>query len=118
KRFRVTGGEPLIRSGVVEFIRDLIATPGVESVQLTTNGTRLPQLAEPLFAAGLRRMNISLDALDPAIYRAITSGDVAPVLEGIRLVKEIGFDSVKLNTVLMRGKNDGEIFPLFNFAAA
>ncbi len=117
KRFRVTGGEPLIRPGVVEFIRDLIATTGVESVQLTTNGTRLPELAKPLFDAGLRRINISLDALAPAIYRAVTNGDVAPVLRGVRLVKELGFESVKLNTVLMRGKNDGEIFRLLDFAA-
>jgi cyclic pyranopterin phosphate synthase len=117
RRFRVTGGEPLIRPGAVEFIRDLIATPGVESVLLTTNGTRLPELAKPLFAAGLRRINISLDALDPAIYRAITNGDLAPVLRGVKLVKELGFESVKLNTVLMRGKNDGEIFRLLDFAA-
>ena len=117
KRFRVTGGEPLIRPGVVDFIRDLITTPGVESVQLTTNGTRLPELARPLFEAGLRRINISLDALDPAIYRAITNGDLAPVLGGIKLVKELGFDSVKINTVLMRGKNDGEVFRLLDFAA-
>jgi cyclic pyranopterin phosphate synthase len=117
KRFRVTGGEPLIRPGVVEFIRDLIDTTGVESVLLTTNGTRLPELAKPLFDAGLRRINISLDALDPAIYRAITNGDVAPVLRGIKLVKELGFESVKLNTVLMRGKNDGEVFRLLDFAA-
>ena len=117
KRFRVTGGEPLVRPGVVEFIRDLIATEGVESVQLTTNGTRLPELAKPLFDAGLRRINISLDALDPAIYRSITSGEVAPVLAGIRQVKALGFDSVKLNTVLMRGRNDGEIFRLLDFAA-
>ena len=117
KKFRVTGGEPLVRPGVVDFIRALIATPGVESVQLTTNGTRLPQLAQPLFDAGLRRLNISLDALDEKIYRTITSGEVAPVLEGIKLVKQLGFPSVKLNTVLMRGKNDGEILPLLNFAA-
>jgi len=117
KRFRVTGGEPLIRPGVVEFIRALVATPGVESVLLTTNGTRLPELAKPLFDAGLRRINISLDALDPEIYRAITNGDVAPVLRGIQRVQELGFESVKLNTVLMRGKNDGEIFRLLDFAA-
>jgi cyclic pyranopterin phosphate synthase len=117
KKFRVTGGEPLIRPGVVNFIRELIATRGVESVQLTTNGTRLPQLAQPLFDAGLRRINISLDALDAQIYRAITGGDLRPVLEGIRLAKKNGFDSVKLNTVLMRGKNDGEIFRLLDFAA-
>jgi cyclic pyranopterin phosphate synthase len=117
KRFRVTGGEPLIRPGVVAFIRDLIATAGVKSVHLTTNGTRLPELAKPLFDAGLRRVNISLDALDPAIYRAITNGDLAPVLAGIKRVKELGFESVKLNTVLMRGKNDGEVFRLLDFAA-
>lgn len=116
RRFRVTGGEPLIRPGVVEFIRDLIATSGVESVSLTTNGTRLPALAKPLFDAGLRRINISLDALDPVIYRTITNGDVEPVLRGIKRVKELGFESVKLNTVLMRGRNDGEIFRLLNFA--
>jgi cyclic pyranopterin phosphate synthase len=91
KKFRVTGGEPLIRPGVVNFIRELIATRGVESVQLTTNGTRLPQLAQPLFDAGLRRINISLDALDAQIYRAITGGDLRPVLEGIRLAKKKRF---------------------------
>jgi cyclic pyranopterin phosphate synthase len=117
KKFRVTGGEPLVRPGVVDFIRRLVALPGVESVQLTTNGTRLPQLAQPLFDAGLRRMNISLDALDGAQYRAITGGELQPVLDGIKLVKKIGFPSVKLNTVLMRGKNENEILPLLNFAA-
>jgi GTP 3',8-cyclase len=117
KRFRVTGGEPLIRPGVVEFIRNLIATPGVESVLLTTNGPRLPELAKPLFDAGLCHVNISLDAIDPVIYRTITNGDVAPVLEGIKLVKKLGFESVKLNTVLMRGKNDAEVFRLLDFAA-
>ena len=117
KKFRVTGGEPLVRPGVVDFIGKLIALPGVESVQLTTNGTRLPQLAQPLFDAGLRRINISLDALDAAQYRAITGGELQPVLDGIKLVKQIGFPSVKLNTVLMRGKNEKEILPLLNFAA-
>jgi GTP 3',8-cyclase len=117
KRFRVTGGEPLVRRDVVDFIKNLITTSGVEHVPLSTNGSRLPELAQPLFDAGLRRANISLDALDPALYRAITGGDLQPVLEGIKLVKKIGFESVKLNTVLMRGKNDGEILPLLNFAA-
>lgn len=117
KRFRVTGGEPLVRPGIVDFIRRLAATPGVESVQLTTNGTRLPELARPLYDAGLRRVNVSLDSLDATAYRNITGGNLASVLEGIRQLKAIGFPSVKLNTVLMRGKNDGEIMPLLNFAA-
>jgi cyclic pyranopterin phosphate synthase len=117
KKFRVTGGEPLVRPGVVDFIGRLTALPGVESVQLTTNGTRLPQLARPLLDAGLRRINISLDALSEHVYHAITGGELRPVLEGIKLVKQLGFPSVKLNTVLMRGKNEHEILPLLNFAA-
>jgi cyclic pyranopterin phosphate synthase len=117
KKFRVTGGEPLIRPGVTDLIGRIAATAGVESVQLTTNGTRLPQLAQPLFDAGLRRINISLDALNPDKYRAITAGELQPVIKGIKLVKQIGFPSVKLNTVLIRGKNDCEILPLLDFAA-
>jgi len=117
RKFRVTGGEPLVRPGVVDFIRALIALRGVESVQLTTNGTRLPFLAQPLFDAGLRRVNVSLDALDERRYHAITGGELRPVLDGIKLLKQIGFPSVKLNTVLMRGKNEHEILPLLNFAA-
>jgi GTP 3',8-cyclase len=118
KRFRVTGGEPLLRPGIADFIARLTGIPGVESVQMTTNGTRLPELARPLFEAGLRRINISLDALDPTIYRGITAGELAPVLEGLRAVKELGFESVKLNTVLIRGRNDCQIIPLVRFAAA
>jgi cyclic pyranopterin phosphate synthase len=117
KRFRITGGEPLLRPGIADFIGELVHLPGVESVQLTTNGTRLPGLARGLFDAGLRRINISLDALDPAIYRGITGGELAPVLAGLRAVKDLGFDSVKLNTVLIRGRNDRQIIPLVRFAA-
>ncbi len=117
RHFRVTGGEPLVRPGIAGFIARLGAIPGVESIHMTTNGTRLPELARPLFDAGLRRINISLDALDPAAYRAITGGELAPVLEGLRAVKALGFESVKLNTVLIRGRNDRQIVPLVRFAA-
>ncbi|HEY8965765.1 MAG TPA: GTP 3',8-cyclase MoaA [Candidatus Methylacidiphilales bacterium] len=117
RHFRVTGGEPLVRDGVVGFIERLIATPGVETVQVTTNGTRLPQLAPALRKAGLERINVSLDALDPAVYRHITKGEIAPVLEGIALCRQLRFPSIKLNTVLMRGKNEGEIDGLVDFAA-
>ena len=118
RHFRVTGGEPLIRDGIVDFIGRLVATPGVETVQLTTNGSRLPELAPALRKAGLERINISLDALDPEVYHHITKGHVAPVLEGIALCRRLGFPSIKLNTVLMRGKNEGEIDNLVAFAAA
>jgi len=117
RKFRVTGGEPLIRSGIVSLIGKMIATPGVEVLQLTTNGTRLPELAESLYHTGLRRMNVSLDAIDPDIYHHITKGHVEPVIEGIRLAKRLGFESIKINTVLMRGKNESQILPLLDFAA-
>ncbi len=118
KHFRVTGGEPLLRRDIDSFLRDLIQTPGVETVQLSTNGTRLVELGESLYAAGLRRLNISLDALDPDRYRAITHGEVGPVLAGIRHVKALGFTSIKLNAVLIRHQNEAEIWPLVEFAAS
>jgi len=118
KHFRVTGGEPLLRRDVCHFLGELVRTPGVETVQLSTNGTRLPELAQDLYDAGLRSLNISLDALDPGRYRAITHGEVAPVLAGIRRAKEIGFPSIKLNTVLIRHKNEQELWPLVEFAAS
>jgi len=118
KHFRVTGGEPLIRKDIVPFIAALIGTRGVETVQVTTNGTQLPLLAASLKKAGLGSLNISLDALDPARYSAITRGAVAPVIAGIRLAKSLGFASLKLNTVLIRHKNEDQIWPLVEFAAS
>jgi cyclic pyranopterin phosphate synthase len=118
KHFRVTGGEPLVRRDIAYFLKELVRTPGVESVQLSTNGTRLVELGESLFAAGLRRLNVSLDAIDPDRYRAITHGEVAPVLAGLRHAKALGFTSIKLNTVLIRHKNEQEIWPLVQFAAS
>jgi cyclic pyranopterin phosphate synthase len=117
RHFRVTGGEPLLRRDIEGFLAELVRTPGVESVQVTTNGTRLSQLANALLSSGLRRINVSLDALDPARYREITHGEVGPVLEGLKRAKALGF-SIKLNTVLIRHKNEGEIWPLVEFAAA
>jgi cyclic pyranopterin phosphate synthase len=117
RHFRVTGGEPLLRRDVSSFLAELIRTPGVETVQVTTNGTRLFELAEPLRQSGLRHLNVSLDALDPARYREITHGDVEPVLAGLRRAKALGF-SLKVNTVLIRHKNEEEIWPLVQFAAS
>jgi GTP 3',8-cyclase len=118
RHFRVTGGEPLLRRDIATFLRELIRTPGVETVQISTNGTRLPELGEALYESGLRRLNISLDALDPARYHAITHGDIAPVLAGIHHAKALGFTSIKLNTVLIRHRNEQEIWPLVEFAAS
>jgi len=118
KHFRVTGGEPLIRKDIVPFIAALIRTSGVQTVQISTNGTQLPLLAGPLRNVGLNRLNISLDALDAERYAEITRGSLAPVLAGIRMAKSLGFESIKLNTVLMRHKNEDQIWPLVEFAAS
>lgn len=117
RKFRLTGGEPLVRADVVDLARGMAAIPGVEVIGLSTNGTRLAGLARPLRAAGVRTVNISLDALDPARYRRITGGDVTAVLAGIRAAVEAGFERVKLNVVLLRGMNEAEWWPLVCFGA-
>jgi GTP 3',8-cyclase len=117
RKFRITGGEPLIRKGVTELIANMRRIPGVESIGLTTNGTLLSGLAPELKEAGLDTVNISLDALSPELYRRITQGELEPVLEGIQKALALGFKRVKINTVLMRGMNENEIWPLLNFVS-
>jgi cyclic pyranopterin phosphate synthase len=117
RKFRLTGGEPLVRGDVPDIVRAMTAIPGVECVGLSTNGTRLAALAQPLREAGLRTVNVSLDALDPEIYHRVTGGDVARVVAGIRAAVAAGFERVKLNCVLMRGVNEAELWPLVLFAA-
>lgn len=117
RKFRLTGGEPLVRHDVVEIVRAMAAVPGVECIGLSTNGTKLGPLAGRLREAGLRTANVSLDSLDPQVYRRITGGDLNLVLAGIRAAVAAGFERVKLNTVLMRGVNEQEIWPLVLFAA-
>lgn len=117
RKFRLTGGEPLVRSDLPEIVRGMKAIPGVEVIGLSTNGTRLAAQAKILRAAGLCTANISLDALDPAVYRKITGGNLSDVLAGIRAAVEAQFEYVKLNCVLMRGVNESEIWPLVLFAA-
>ena len=110
KKIRLTGGEPLVRRGLIELVRQLRAIPGVEELCLTTNGSLLPQLARPLRDAGLDRLNISLDTLRPDRFAAMTRlGTLQDVLDGIAAAEEAGFQHLKLNTVLTGGFNDDEI---------
>jgi len=117
RKFRLTGGEPLVRRDVPDIVRAIVRIPGVESVGLSTNGLQLAAFAQPLREAGLRSANVSLDALDPEVYRRVTGGDVTRVLAGIRAAVTAGFERVKLNCVLMRGVNETELWPLVLFAA-
>lgn len=110
RKIRVTGGEPLLRRGIVEFCRMLKAIDGVEELCLTTNGSLLPALAAPLRGAGVDRLNISLDTLRPERYREITrTGELENVLRGIEAAERAGFENIKLNCVLLGGMNDDEI---------
>ena len=109
-KIRITGGEPLVRKGVVAFCRMLSRLEGLKSLALTTNGVYLAEMAEPLFKAGVRRINISLDTLRPERFEKITGYDWLPrVLAGIERAQQIGMDPIKINTVVMRGINDDEI---------
>lgn len=109
-RFRLTGGEPLLRRGVVQLVGDILALSGVEDLSLTTNGYFLPELAEPLYRAGLRRINISLDSLDAEIFHKVTGRNHwQRVWQGIEAAHRVGFDPLKLNVVILPGVNDHEL---------
>lgn len=116
-KIRLTGGEPLVRKDCVSLVQGLSTLSGLKEITLTTNGSLLHSLAQPLKAAGLHRLNISLDTLNPVKFRAITrTGELSDVLRGIQAVREAGFTHTKLNCVVMKGKNDNEILPLTHFA--
>ncbi len=109
-KVRITGGEPLVRRGIADLIRMVASVPEIRDIGLTTNGILLAPLAKKLKEAGLHRVNISLDSLDPDKYREITrGGDLALVLDGIRAAREAGLTPIKINTVLIGGFNDSEI---------
>ena len=106
-KFRLTGGEPTLREDLPDLARGILGLPGVNEVALTTNGSRLTELAAPLFRAGLRRINVNLNTLNPDKYRAMTrGGDLQKVLDGIRAAQQAGFE-LKINVVAVRGYNDG-----------
>jgi cyclic pyranopterin phosphate synthase len=125
-KIRVTGGEPLTRRNVIEFIREIPKVSGIASLGLSTNGTLLAREISPhktvaaaLRESGVQSVNISLDTLDPRVYSQITGRDFhAQVLDGIGAAIAAAFDQIKLNAVLMRGRNEDELIPLIEFAAA
>ncbi|HEX2799280.1 MAG TPA: radical SAM protein, partial [Thermoanaerobaculia bacterium] len=117
-RVKITGGEPLLRRGVVEFVRELSRHPGVDEVSMTTNGTRLAVLAADLARAGLSRVNVSLDTLDPLRFRELTRGGALErVTLGIDVALSAGLAPVKLNAVLRRSSFEGDMPALLEFAS-
>jgi cyclic pyranopterin phosphate synthase len=110
RKIRITGGEPLVRRGVVEFISQVTAIQGLDDVALTTNGARLAQMAEDLKQAGLKRINVSLDSLDRERFKRITGFDgLQDVLLGIRKSFEVGLAPVKINVVLLKDMNESDV---------
>ncbi len=112
-KIRLTGGEPTVRPNLVELVARMAALPGIREISMTTNGLRLKTLAEPLARAGLKRVNVSLDTLDPAKFRRITRwGRLEEVWEGILAAEAAGLTPIKLNAVVVRGYNDQDMVDL------
>src|SRR5947207_3420797 len=115
-KVRLTGGEPLVRKDLHKLVRMVAGVPGIKDVGLTTNGILLADQARPLFDAGLRRLNVSLDTLDPGRFRELTRRDgLEKVLVGLDAAKRAGFDPVKVNAVAIRGFTDRDAVPLARF---
>lgn len=114
RKLRLTGGEPLLRKRLPELVARLAAIPGIEDLALTTNGALLAAQAQALRRAGLRRLTISLDALDPDVFAHMSGnrGEVATVLAGIAAAEAAGFTRLKFNCVVQRGVNEDQVLPL------
>lgn len=110
EKIRITGGEPLVRAGIVGFLEKLSAIPGLRHLALTTNGLLLVEMAASVYKAGVQRLNVSLDSLNPHTFSDITrGGDLKKVLLGLDAAERAGFPPPKINCVVMRGVNDGDI---------
>ena len=117
QKIRLTGGEPLVRKNVMSLFERLGQLPGLNELTLTTNGSQLTKLAKPLRAAGVRRINVSLDSLNPDKFRRITrTGNLAQVLAGLDAAVAAGFERIKLNAVILKGRNEEEILDLTGYA--
>ena len=117
RKIRITGGEPLVRRDVDKLLRNLGRLPGLVELVMTTNASQLEKMAPALRAAGVKRINISLDSLDPERFRRITRvGDLDRVLRGIEAARQTGFGRIKLNSVILKNRNHDEVADLVRFA--
>ncbi|MFZ2449151.1 MAG: GTP 3',8-cyclase MoaA [Methylovulum miyakonense] len=116
-KIRITGGEPLVRKGALELLQNLGRLDGLNELVLTTNGSQLVNMAEALKAAGVKRINVSLDTLDADKFKAITrTGDLQQVVNGIKTAAAVGFERIKINAVILKGRNHQEVGDLVAFA--
>lgn len=112
-KFRLTGGEPTVRAGIVDLVRQISRTPGVRSLSMTSNGVLFSRLAQPLAEAGLKRVNFSLDTLEPEKFRRLTRrGSLSEVWEGIQAAEAAGLKPIKINTVVVRGYSEQDVIEL------
>ena len=119
RKIRLTGGEPLTRKGIVGLCEKISVIPGLDELVMTTNGSQLTKYAQPLADAGVKRLNISLDSLCPAKFKAMTRvGDLQQVLDGIQAARQAGFKRLKINSVVIQGHNENEILALTDYAIA
>jgi cyclic pyranopterin phosphate synthase len=116
-KIRLTGGEPLVRKGILGLVREVGGLHGIHELVMTTNGSHLAPVASELQAAGVRRLNVSLDSLKPDRFKALTRvGDLEQVLRGIHAARAAGFESIKLNVVILRNRNHDEVIDFVRFA--
>ena len=116
-KIRITGGEPLVRNGALGLLQNIGTISGLRELVLTSNGSKLAQMAQNLKTAGVKRLNISLDTLDPFKFKALTrTGDLQNVLNGIQAAREAGFERIKLNAVILKNRNHAEVCDLVRFA--
>ncbi len=115
EKIRLTGGEPLVRKGIVSLVARIAALPGLRDLSLSTNGILLDDFAHPLREAGMGRINISLDSLAPHTFTTLTGGSLHKVLSGIHVAQDAGLTPIRINAVLLRGINEHEAAPLIDF---
>jgi cyclic pyranopterin phosphate synthase len=115
RRVRITGGEPLVRKNLPQLVKQLSHISGIEDLSLSTNAVKLSRYARDLYQSGIRRLNVSLDSLDPATFQRITSGKLDKVLGGLMSAKESGFSPIKINMVIMKDVNEHEVENMVEF---
>lgn len=114
-KVKITGGEPLLRQDITKIVHQISHTPGITEVSMTTNAAHLAEKADKLHEAGLKRVNVTVPALNPELYHNITSGNIGNAIEGIKSAIHTGINPVKINTVLLRGVNESEVDSLIEF---